>query len=105
MAPPTIAPPIRPAAMPTPTPSWAWADGVAVTSEPAIVATVRAATIVFFMLLALLRDGRSSLGAPRVSKVHAHSDRIGLAARKRANGQSTVNAHEAVTRKSGLFQA
>src|SRR3954470_15405490 len=105
MAPPTIAPPIRPAAMPTPTPSWAWADGVAVTSEPAIVATVRAATKVFFILLALLRDGMLLVRSARGSKVHADSDGIGLAARKRANGQSAVNAHGAVTRKSGLFQA
>jgi hypothetical protein len=41
----------------------------------------------------------------RGSKVHADSDGIGLAARKRANGQSAVNARGDVTRKSGLFQA
>ncbi|GMO70776.1 hypothetical protein BwDG23_28650 [Bradyrhizobium ottawaense] len=50
--------------MPAPTPSWALADGVAVTSEPATVATVRAATKVFFMLLALLGDGFLLLEAP-----------------------------------------
>ncbi|MBW5440577.1 hypothetical protein FXB41_39195 [Bradyrhizobium canariense] len=41
---------------------------MAVTSEPAIVATVRAATKVFFILLALLRDGCSLLGASGVQR-------------------------------------
>src|SRR4051794_15095387 len=41
---------------------------VAVTSEPAIAATVRAATIVFFMLLALLGDERTLLEASRFQR-------------------------------------
>src|SRR5262245_11302269 len=103
MAPPTIAPPIRPAAMPAPTPSPALAGGVGAPSDPATVPTVGAATKVFFMLLALLEMGafEKRLG----SKAHAHSVGIGRPARKRANGQSTVNACGAVTRKSGLFRA
>src|SRR5215475_1110903 len=102
MAPPTMAPPSRPAAMPAPTPSWALAGGVAVTSEPATVATVRTATRVLFMFLALLGDGASRAG---VFSLHAHAVWNFHSQRKRANGQSKVNAHGAVTRESGLFQA
>src|SRR3979409_725948 len=63
MAPPTIAPPTRPAATPAATPRCALA-GVAA-SEPAIVATATKAANVFFMSWALLE--MAPFGGRRVS--------------------------------------
>src|SRR6185312_9126215 len=99
MAPPTIAPPSSPAAMPTPTPSCAFA-GVTL-DAPAIIATASSAAKVFFMLGQLLE---MALLAPGLAG-GALSAHVGtVRSRERQNGQPQVNGRSRVIRKSGLFQ-